>query len=112
MSSEVNISQLPTFCALGLKDPLSFLIYIKATKNVEISEPIEVDIDLSSLIEDDKVLITRKDRVKALKQLEKTGVVEILHSSNWKHRKLLVHPMQKVIDEREKARKERKRNAT
>ena len=99
MPTEVDISQLPMFCALGVEDPLSFLIYIKATKNVEISEPMEVDIDLSLLIEDYGT-ITRKDRVKALKQLEKTGVVEILHSSNWKHRKLLIHPVKKVLEEK------------
>ena len=112
MPSEVDISQLITFSALGLDDPLCFLIYIRATKNVEISESIQVDIDLSSLIEEDNGIINRKERVKALKQLEKVGFVEVLHSSNWKHRKLLVHPMQKVIDEREKAKKERKTNAT
>ena len=112
MSSEVDMSQLPMFLALGLNNPLCFLIYIRATNNVEISESIQVDIDLSSLIEGDNGIITRKERVKALKQLEKAGFVEVLHSSNWKHRKLLVHPMQKVIDEREKARKERNRNAT
>ena len=107
------------FLALGLDDPLCFLIYIRATKNVEISESIQVDIDLSSLIDGDNGIITRKERVKALKQLEKAGFVEVLHSSNWKHRKLLVQSMQKVIDERKKAkkdrkkaRKERKRNAT
>ena len=95
--SEVDISQLTICSALGLEDPLSFLIYIKATKNVELSESMEVDIDLSALMAEDSVIITRKERVKALKQLEKAGVVEILHSSNWKQRKLLVHPIQKVL---------------
>ena len=113
MSSEVNIDLLRQFCALGVDNPISFLIYIRATNNKEISEPIEVDIDLNFLDDqDDGGLVSRKERVKALKQLEKAGFVEVLHSSNWKHRKLLVHPKQKVIDEREQAKKERNRNAT
>ena len=119
-AKKVDINQLRKFCALGVDNPISFLIYIRATNNEKISEPIEVDIDLNSLDdEDDGGLVSREERVQALEELEKAGFVEVLQSSNWQHRKLLVHPMQKVIDERKKAkkdrkkaRKERKRNAT
>ncbi len=110
MSSEINANQLRQFCALGVDNPISFLIYLRITNNEKLAEPIEVDIDLNSLDDkDDGGLVSQEERVKALEELEKAGFVEILQSTSWQHRKLLVYPMKKVIDERKKAKKERQK---
>ena len=117
---KVDISQLPIFSGLGLENLVCFLIYVSATNNQKISESIEVDIDINQLDEtDNDGLVSKEERIQALEQLKEAGVVEVLHSSSWNHHKLLVHPVQKIFQERKKAkknrkkaRKERKRNAT
>lgn len=83
---------------VGIETSLEHFIYITYAYrektiegNIDISEPF---MHLSNY--------TRKQFVTAFKNLCKLGLIEVLHSSNWKHHHVLIHPVKKVLEEKNK----------
>ncbi len=85
---------------LGLFHPFGLLTYLTYADD---SKSIEVDIDLSLIDPYSQIAkFKRKEKLAAFKKIEKAGLLEILQSSNWKHHKVLIHPVEKVLEERSK----------
>ncbi len=82
---------LDCFLATGLENTCSWLIYFYYANFDEI---IEGDIDLSVICEKLGVSkLTKKRVVKGFNQLCQFGLVEQLHSRNWKHRTVRIYPL-------------------
>jgi hypothetical protein len=82
-----------SFLDLKLYDSLGSLVYLTFA-NLDTS--IEGYIDLS-VIQSDLPNKTRKEIVSAFNKVVKCGLIEVLHSENWKHRKVIIHPIKKIL---------------
>lgn len=81
---------------IGIRKTVEWIIY---QNYADQSKTIEIDIDLNDIFVH-FTSVSRKEFVSDFKRVCSLGLIEILHSSNWKHHRVLVHPVAKVLKQK------------